>query len=252
MDQLVDEEVWVYDGSSGTWHSLETSGLKPSPRSYHCLVSDTSTETLWLHGGCTSSGRTGDLHSLNLKSRVWTRHADAPGPGRGGTAIVVLPGRGLLRWGGFCGREIGGPLAIFDFAQQTWCEPSVSGPEPCPRSVFSFQPTKPVPVGESGFSVAVICMGEVEGAPSTLGHAGAGEFASDVWVLLENEEGFRWIEAHTDDQGVRPTARGWFDSDLIKVNSGQGKMWDGLVLHGGLNANNERLGDTWRLRLHMR
>lgn len=49
---------------------------------------------MYIHAGCPTSGRLTTLHSFDLQSKTWKQLADAPGPGRGGTALAVcaLPG----------------------------------------------------------------------------------------------------------------------------------------------------------------
>lgn len=44
---------------------------------------------MYIHAGCPTSGRLPSLHSFDLQSKTWKQLADAPGPGRGGTALAV-------------------------------------------------------------------------------------------------------------------------------------------------------------------
>lgn len=83
--------------------------------------------------------------------------------------------------------------------------------------------------------------------PSSLGHAGAGKMLSDVWVF-GLEEG-RWIEVGEgveDGGGEKPVARGWFGADVVRGGGGK----EAVVLQGGLDGSNARLGDVWVLEIN--
>lgn len=236
MSQPLDEHdgLWEFDGSE--WSYLKTTGDAPENRSYHTLTADPERRCLYLHAGCPSKGRTGTLHRLDLESLTWSKLPDGPGPGRGGTVIIRLHDGKIARFGGFAGHELGG-LDLFDPTTEAWSSVDVDGPKPEARSVYSFVALDPVAVkGER--VVAVMAHGEREGAPAHLGHAGAGNFHSDVWALLEKGEGCRWQEVQVE--GDQPEARGW----------GATAVWQNqLVMHGGLNTKNERLDDAWLLTL---
>jgi hypothetical protein len=78
--------------------------------------------------------------------------------------------------------------------------------------------------------------------PSSLGHAGAGKMLSDVWIYDISENWWTQLHPEGNDDGV-PASRGWFDADVVQNPSGN----DSVVLHGGLDENNERLTDSWIL-----
>ncbi|KAF3229025.1 hypothetical protein TWF192_001769 [Orbilia oligospora] len=80
-----------------------------------------------------------------------------------------------------------------------------------------------------------------EGRPSPLGHAGAGRMWDDAWIFDIEEKSWQKVEWET----IGPAPRGWFAADVIEV---EGK--DGVVLHGGLGEDNERLGDVWLLKFN--
>lgn len=134
---------------------------------------------------------------------------------------------------------------------------------PSPRSVASLQA---LTVG-GGKEYLVLAMGER--APSADGHAGAGTFFDDVWTfevppLGMSAASFRaavfqamgkktgegkWervqMGEYDDDSGDGlPLPRGWLASapmtDLEE---------SGIVVWGGLGADNKRIGDGWILRL---
>jgi len=86
--------------------------------------------------------------------------------------------------------------------------------------------------------VAVMFCGEGVPAPKELGHDGAGRFLSDVWGLKWSVDGnWSWERAILSENVPEP--RGWFAKDITENGE--------IVMQGGLNEKNERLGDTWML-----
>ena len=84
--------------------------------------------------------------------------------------------------------------------------------------------------------------GEGDPAPKELGHDGAGKFLSDVWGLRWSVEGgWSWEKATLKKNGNVPQSRGWFAKDVTENG--------GIVMQGGLNEKNERLGDAWLLNV---
>lgn len=133
--------------------------------------------SLYLHAGCPAKGRLASLHSLDLETLTWSSLPDAPGPARGGTVLTAIS-NSLVRFGGFGGYELGGPLDIFDTRSGTWesledvsVKGGVEGPQK--RSVHSLVA---IDGPRYGFDkvVAVMTHGEREAAPAELGHNGAG------------------------------------------------------------------------------
>lgn len=129
-----------------------------------------------MHAGCPAKGRLGTLHSLDLDTLVWSSLPDAPGPARGGTVLAPLLSS-LIRFGGFCGHELGGPLDVFDPLTKCWTSEEINVEaghnSPDNRSVHSFIPIDG-PEYEDKKVVAVMAYGEREAAPAELGHNGAG------------------------------------------------------------------------------
>ncbi|BGP24728.1 kelch repeat containing protein [Rhodotorula toruloides] len=223
--------IWKFDVSEGKWDEVNTEGERPEGRSYHtmCAVND----TLYLHAGCPSSGRLSTLHSLSLSSLTWSTLPSAPEPGRGGTVLTALPGgRFLARFGGFAGYELGG-LDVFDVQAQEWTsvEAHVEGgtDEPPKRSVHAFV-----------------------GLRQELDLREGNKFHNDVYALVATTPStssdllpkFSWLALSPSPSGPTPSPRGWLASALSP--SGQG-----LVVHGGLDQRNERLGDAWVLELEV-
>ncbi|KAH8671016.1 hypothetical protein BX600DRAFT_235997 [Xylariales sp. PMI_506] len=143
--------------------------------------------------------------------------------------------------------------------------PAASEPWPAARSVAGME----LVLGGGGREHLVLLMGEA--SPSADGHEGAGRFWGDAWafqvpplgmtpasfadaVLLavgrRTGEG-KWtkLDTHAYDEDevadVRgPGPRGWF------ATAPMGDLEEGgIMLFGGVNEANQRLGDGWILRL---
>ena len=296
--------VWEFNTRLNHWTALKPTPGSPYPeaRSYHCSASiahplpssDDHTEgipgktdpkaqgTIFIHGGCTSSGRMKDLWGFNVAARAWSPFPDAPGPARGGSSLTFTQDR-LYRFGGFDGNtELGGQIDYLDLATTTFhdhggrgemsvisstgrwevVEPSANDSVPGDRSVAGLQP---VTTGQ-GRNYLILLLGERD--PSSSGHDGAGKFWDDVWsyplrpsgmtaasfkdaareLVGANTREASWAPVDIPEsimtEGVkeRPGQLGWFAS-------AQGEDLDpgAIVLWGGVKSNNERAGDGWIL-----
>jgi len=229
-----DEDLWRFNVTTEKWEVMKTSGERPEQRSYHSLA--VHGKHLYLHAGCPAKGRLGTLHSLDLDTLIWSSLPDAPGLPRGGTVLAPLSSS-LVRFGGFCGHELGGPLDVFNLDTKSWTSEEITGPDK--RSVHSLVPIDGPEYGDKKVA-AIMTLGEREGAPAELGHNGAGFFHADVWALLQSSTGvFSWLSLPTSLSDV-PEARGWF---------GSAPWGNKVVMQGGLNDANERLGDAWVLEV---
>lgn len=250
-----------FDPSDSTWTrlqpSLDAHAPGPVARSYHCSAASTS--HIFVHAGCPASGRLNDTWAYDISSNAWTQLSDAPGDPRGGASIVWFGNR-LWRFGGFNGKtEVGGGIDYLDLGlpdsenfqetQSQWGTVSFGavsglgrdasetlkqsgdrlglGPGPGARSVCGIHPD---PRGGRLLTL----FGEGNPSP-TGGHDAAGNFWGDVWAF--NLGTFKWEEVEQGDED-RPGERGWFAS---------AEAAEGVVLWGGLNAKNERMGDGWVL-----
>ncbi|TBU25310.1 hypothetical protein BD309DRAFT_947861 [Dichomitus squalens] len=227
----------------------------PESRSYHASVALGG--NIYIHAGCPTSGRLSTLHAFHVKDCSWKVLASAPEPGRGGTSLAATTVAGkdlLLRFGGFCGQQLpsaAGEVDIYIIAEDKWVtiQPTadpVHG-SPGPRSVAGFAHFQsPFPALSN--SVAVLYHGEREA--SSQGHAGAGQFWDDVWVLLKEGDdvlnGWQWqqLEVYSDDH--LPEGRGWFPPAAWVDGHGDTK----LVLFGGLLSSNERSDELWELEIN--
>ena len=150
---------------------------------------------------------------------------------------------------GFAGYELGADhaLDIYDISSNVW-----STVTPSPDDVHGYPGARSVH-GFVGFShanipsaIALLYHGERDA--SSLGHAGAGKFWNDVWVLQEGEEkegngGLQW--KFISIEGESPEARGWFPPAAFTGPDGNTKV----VLHGGLLSSNDRSDELWLLEL---
>ncbi|KAJ7062220.1 kelch repeat protein [Mycena amicta] len=265
--------LWKYKLGPGEWSSVPTAdkqnvaeGEKVVGRSYHAMC--VSGDDLYLHAGCPATGRIASLHSLSLDSgsgsdHEWSSLPTSPEPARGGTVLapITIPNSSttvLVRYGGFAGYELGGQLDYFTPASGTWSSVRMPGEEstdghPASRSVHALVPVQPpIPVPSDGHIVAIMLFGERGPAAAHLGHLGAGTFHRDAWALLcspdavsaDNSHGFQFVELPQEGDGTGgiPPARGWFGADWASDLGGGGGR---IVVHGGLDDQNERLGDVW-------
>ena len=94
---------------------------------------------------------------------------------------------------------------------------------------------------------AVLYHGERDA--SNLGHAGAGSFWEDVWLLSKTgsgvTEGWSWKKVDVPEDSPKPEARGWFPSASWVDSNGDTRT----ILHGGLLSSNERSGELWELTI---
>ncbi|KAK4056665.1 hypothetical protein OIO90_002217 [Microbotryomycetes sp. JL221] len=258
-------DLFMWGGRGGkdmATFSEETKGDKPEPRSFHVMTTSSDGNTLFVHAGCPAKGRLSTLHSLSLATLEWSERQSAPEPGRGGTNLTWLPNSNLLaRFGGFAGRELDG-FDLYDTELDEWRSIETRSLLPDSSMPGKRSVTCLVPVdgnlrvnqddNDNKRIVAVMAHGERDPAPAELGHDGSGFFHQDVWALVaENDNDSRYtlksqwswlkLEPTQDSEKDQPEARGWFASSFYKDNK--------ILMHGGLNANNERLDDAWILEI---
>ncbi|KAG8221434.1 galactose oxidase [Butyriboletus roseoflavus] len=233
----------------------DDSDAAPALRSFHASV--LAGRKLYIHAGCPASGRLADLHAYDLTTHTWHKLADAPTEPRGGTAIaaVSLPSTSelvLVRFGGFAGVQLPKikqgnppPLDIYTPSTNTW---STVYPAPDPEHGFpgsrSVHGLVPFTIGNhtsTSGSVPVALLHHGERDASSLGHAGAGVFWDDAWLLLASSSPstLEWKRLHVNGDAA-PEPRGWF-SPASYVRGGKTR----IVLTGGLLSSNERSGQVW-------
>ena len=305
MEPLAEDgRVWVFDTMAAKWDFLDPSegSSFPVPRSYHASASTAhplhvskeelesrfdplpvdmnSHGTIFVHGGCPTTGRLGDLWAFDVASRTWSQYPDPPSPARGGSSLTYALNR-LYRYGGFDGKdELGGTVDYMDVSiannksgkgeivthEDQWKSvalPAESG-SPGNRSVAGLHP---VTTGQ-GRNYLLLLLGERTPSPS--GHDAAGQFWADVWSFQLQSENMtaaslkdatrRLLHAKTGEsiwaqvdipestmtagQIEGPGPRGWFASA-----QGHDIGTETVVLWGGVQANNERAKDGWILAI---
>ncbi|KAI0261634.1 hypothetical protein BC834DRAFT_895194, partial [Gloeopeniophorella convolvens] len=220
----------------------------PQPRSYHALARYGN--TIYVHAGCPAQGRTAELHAFDLTTKRWAALAPAPDPPRGGTSLAAVHLNGtpvLLRYAGFAGNQLAA-LDVYDIRSDVWRAvtpaPDAQHGAPGARSVHGF-----VRFVSARYPRALALAYYGERDASALGHAGAGDFWSDVWMLEagagpgEPELAWRRV-ALPPEGGAAPAPRGWFPSGFWETGE-QTKV----VLFGGLLASNERSDELWLLEI---
>jgi len=121
---------------------------------------------------------------------------------------------------------------------ELWEYPTDSMNGPGARSVAAL-----VHVRVTGTKYVITLFGERR--PSDRGHEGAGQFWDDVWAFNVESHKSSKVEVKGDG-GELPVSRGWFDADSW-MDQEKGK-WK-ILMQGGLNDENKRLGDVWVLEL---
>ncbi|KAI4123020.1 MAG: hypothetical protein LQ338_005489 [Usnochroma carphineum] len=305
MEALKEEgAVWEYDTKLNKWSCLWPVKGSPFPeaRSYHSSTStvhplpshedrteaahgDTDPEahgTIFVHGGCTASGRLNDVWGFDVAARTWSPFPDAPGEARGGTSLTFAQDR-LYRFGGFNGKmELGGQIDYLDVITTTFHDQGGRGElavtsatgnwetvasdagsaMPGNRSVAGLQP---ITTGQ-GRNYLVLFLGERN--PSSSGHEGAGQFWDDVWSFQLRPDGLTaasFKDATRELVGAKTAENTW-----APVNIPESSMMDGeraapgplgwfasaaghdidpgsIVLWGGLRSDNSRSGEGWIL-----
>ena len=299
--------VWVFDSRMNHWSFLDPQKGTPfpEPRYFHASTStvhprcapsgsnederDNSASafddhgTVFIHGGCSGSGRCADVWGFDVAARTWSRYADAPGPARSGPGLCFVQDR-LHRFGGFDGQKELGGLQFLHFLTATYNDKggkgemevapltgqweTVDSPDgahvPGDRSVAGLHP---VTTGQGRYYLLLL-LGER--LPGSAADKDAGKFWDDVWSFQLKPEGMtaasfkdatRWLFGAKTSEGTwarvdipessktegtldHPGPRGWFAS-----SQGQDLDPASVVLWGGVREDNQRAGDGWVLRL---
>lgn len=146
---------------------------------------------------------------------------------------------------GFAGEELG-TFDIYDTRDDSWRivipVPDPQHGSPGQRAVHGF-----VPFVSPRYPRALALVYHGERSPSALGHAGAGEFWDDVWLLEAGSEGepeLAWRHVPVPGDRPAPAPRGWFPSASWE-RDGETK----ILLQGGLLSSNERSDELWLLEI---
>ena len=272
-------EARSYHASTATEHPLpNTVGTGASIIESH--------GTIFIHGGCLAKGRSAEVWSFDVAAKFWSKLPDAPGPARGGPSMVISRDR-LYRFGGFDGNdELGGQIDYLELSKETFDDKGGKGelavvlksgkwntvsmdasPQfPGNRSVAGLHP---ITTGQ-GRNYLILVLGEK--SPSANGHEEAGNFWDDIWSYQLRPEGstaasikdaFRDLVGAKTAEGTfakvdiseasmtegphipGPGPRGWFGSAGCDTDNGT------LIVWGGINQANKRLGDGWLLNFNL-
>lgn len=220
-------DLYRFDLGRGSWEEIApaSSATRPCGRNYHAAAS--MGKNLYIFGGCGNSGRLADLWRFDSGAGTWEELPyNSAIKGRGGAGLVAA-GNSVYVIGGFTGQEAG-DMHRFDLVSGRWEEISRGGDFDrfTPRSVFGY--------GVAGSNILMFG-GEVD--PSDKGHAGAGQFSADTFALdMSNHT----LSTMTPWVGQPPCPRGWMASTSLSSQ--------GLVISGGVDNNNARLGDLFILQ----
>lgn len=219
-------ELYSFDTCTNKWTLLSSGDVGPLHRSYHSMTADD--RHVYVFGGCGVSGRLNDLWAFDVVDQKWIQYPTAGDNcrGRGGPGLLVVQGKIWVVYG-FAGEETD-DVHYFDLTQNKWAQVQTGGEKPTKRSVFSS-----VAIGK----YIIVCGGEID--PSDLGHLGAGQFSSEVYVL--DTETLAWARC---DDGLgsdhHPGPRGWC---AFAGGVREGKK--GLLVYGGNSPSNDRLDDIF-------
>jgi len=217
-DKVELNDFWKFNLQTCEWTEISTLDCEnvPAARSYHGMVAIGT--KIYVFGGCGKGGRRNDLWAFDTIAGTWCELSseNAPSP-RGGPGLTATETE-IWVFYGFNEKELEDIFA-FNIDQGTWQEVKTSGDVPTPRSVHSA-----VYLGEK----QVFLWGG-EGAPSEVGHEGAGVHFNDGFLLnLETNE---WKKV---DSSGAPEPRGWLASTSIP---------GGAAIFGGLGDDNNRTSE---------
>ena len=223
IDEKLLNDLFMFNTVTGVWSQVNQAGPLPSPRSFHKMVS--AGGKLYVFGGCPAEGRLADLHAYDPATETWAALETSQMEGRGGAGLLVDPqGSALYVLGGFAGREMK-DVHRYGLGEGKW-------------SKMSEEMSKAVSVALCAAVGQQIVHFGGELAPSSRGHAGAGNFSEDLIFFGKNME-------EIVRQGGGAPARGWSAGDVWRGDS--------LVVVGGLTGDDEnptRLMDVWCAKIH--
>ncbi|CAK7567894.1 MAG: hypothetical protein SEPTF4163_005870 [Sporothrix epigloea] len=262
-------DLWAFDVRTRVWQELPTAPGLPRGGTSICISKD----RLYRFGGFNGTSEEGgrlDYLQLGLSSPRDTSIDEAD-------VTVVAKGN----WQSFVPQSNEAATdKVSEAAEASEVERGEAAPFvptsawPGSRSVSSLEAIS----AGSGWEYLVLALGER--SPSGTGHEAAGTFWSDVWAFQVPTDEFsaakmsnavrnvlprrlfggtlgagegHWSPVITgpyDDEiaadqssNYGPGPRGWFASSPMR------ELENGIVIFGGLNSENKRLGDAWIFRL---
>jgi len=225
------DDLWAFDPNTNRWSRIEVDAESPKPAalSYHAMTS--TTDRIYVFGGCLSKGRSNELWEFSLTTRRWRRiDNDGDDPAlsiscRGGPGLACINEQVHILFG-FDGKTALGDHFVFDISANKWHRVLVDAPPPA-RSVTSV-----VALPSLGTQGSLFVFGG-ECAASTQGHEGAGKYLHDTWTFdLATQS---W-SSHADSSSS-PSARGWLS--IVALDDGKRAL-----VYGGFDGD-ARTGDLW-------
>ncbi|KAJ9165310.1 Nitrile-specifier protein 2 [Coniochaeta hoffmannii] len=248
-----ESDTWAFDVRSRVWQELPSAPGKPRGGTALCV----SKSRLYRFGGFNGEGEEGG--QLDVLDLVVDTFDDQVTCGSEVTLTARGAWRSLVQFSGeeyTAEEEAKAPLAERTSPADSW---------PGPRSVASLEALN---VG-GGREYLVLMLGERD--PSGAGHAAAGKFWDDVWVFQVPPQGMSAASLHDavlqvvgkktgEGKWTKVETRPWDDEDDASAGGPGPRGWvatapmgeleeNGIVLWGGLNGENKRLGDGWIFRL---
>ncbi|XRB16601.1 galactose oxidase [Pseudoscourfieldia marina] len=225
-------DMWAFHANEGRWEKRDMN-TPPHARSYHAMCAADEAKTLYTFGGCGESGRLADLWATDTRASSWEELPAAPIRGRGGPCLFTSPdGKTVMVVAGFAGEETN-DVALFDRVAGKWRSTELESLRKRSVAAHFYDPCS---------RRCMIFGGEVD--PSNIGHAGAGDFASDM-VSFDLDGNLLAPPSVTGTPAGSAEARGW---GAMAASAASGRTV--AVMFGGLAGNDEnpkRLDDTWAL-----
>jgi hypothetical protein len=237
------QDIWEYDGGTGTWTERTAAGSKPSPRFGHGMAMDSANGLAAVFGGfdISTSGSKNDVWYWNVTSGTWQGQeaaAGAPWPGQRRWASLIMSGTGARAFlvaglvsGAGGGTDAGVPFPSNGYggaSREVW-ELTLSGTTWANRSAPNDNPG----ARQSHTMTADPTTGKVYlfgGTDST------GATRNDLWEW----DGGKWVECGGD---IAPSVRADSAMSYDPVRKS-------LILFGGNSMGyytgwDMQLGDTW-------
>jgi len=211
------QDIWEWDGVTGTWTDVTPSGVKPSARSGHSMVYDSARDKVVLFGGEDYGNSFNDIWEWDGANSTWTDvtpEGDKPSA-RSGHAMVYDSGRGkVVLFGGEDDDNSLNDIWEWDGANSTWTDVTPEGDKPSARNDHA--------MAYDSIRGKVVLFG---GSDSSL--------VQDTWEW----DGVTGTWTDVTPSGDKPCAR---SGHAMVYDSGRGKV----VLFGGKDVYNY-LNDIW-------
>lgn len=139
----INNETWSCSfttSSQGAWSQLTPSGTAPVARWAGMYAMDNETNKLYIYGGNTATGDTGqsnDLHELDLNTLngTWTAKASGGTSRRSGVLVHDPTDNQIILFGGYNGTSVLNDTYYYDTLLNTWGSPSPATLPPARRSL---------------------------------------------------------------------------------------------------------------------